>query len=66
MTEDPDLTAVQELRRVAATVVELCDMALLSPGYDVQRAMTKLPDRIRQLRFRCDRALLALEGGGTP
>jgi hypothetical protein len=58
------LNAIVELRRAAADVVAICDMAIYS-GKEGEKAVALrlLPDRIRTLRFRAQRAITALEEG---
>jgi hypothetical protein len=56
------LNAIVELRRLAADVVTIADLAIYS-GKDGEKAvaMRMLPGKIRQLQFRASRALTALE-----
>jgi hypothetical protein len=56
------LNAIVELRRVAADVVTIADLAIYS-GKDGEKAVAirMLPGKIRQLQFRAQRALTALE-----
>jgi hypothetical protein len=60
------LNAIVELRRLAADVVNLADMAIYAQK-DGEKAVAirMLPGKIRQLQFRAQRALTALEEGGT-
>jgi hypothetical protein len=60
--------AVEKLRRAAAMVVAMADQAILSARtHDVKTALGALPDTIRRLQWRCQRALVALQGGeATP
>jgi hypothetical protein len=59
------LNAIAELRRLAADVVAIADIAIYS-GKDGEKAvaMRMLPGKIRTLKFRADRALAALETEG--
>jgi hypothetical protein len=56
------LNSIVDLRRAAADVVAICDMAVYS-GKEGEKAVALhlLPARIRTLRFRANRALTALE-----
>jgi hypothetical protein len=58
------LNSIVELRKQAADVVAICDMAIYS-GKEGEKAVALrlLPDRIRTLRFRAQRAITALEEG---
>jgi hypothetical protein len=58
------LTAMTDLRRTAAAVVELCDVMILGSEGDATQAMRALPSRVRALQFRAARALTALESEG--
>ena len=56
------LNAIVELRRLAADVITVADLAIYS-GKEGEKAaaMRMLPGKIRQLQFRANRALTALE-----
>jgi hypothetical protein len=56
------LNSLVELRKQAADVVAICDMVVYSEKEGEKAvALRLLPDRIRTLRFRANRALTALE-----
>jgi hypothetical protein len=55
------LTALMLLRASAANIVELTDAVLLSSKWDATSAKRLLPDAIRILQFRSQRALVALQ-----
>jgi hypothetical protein len=59
------LNAIVELRRLAADVVAIADIAVYAQK-DGEKAvaMRLLPGKIRTLKFRADRALTALEAEG--
>jgi hypothetical protein len=56
------LNAIVELRRVAADLVAVADIAVYAqkPG-EQAAAIRMLPDRIRKVQFRAQRAITALE-----
>jgi hypothetical protein len=56
------LNAIVDLRKQAADVITICDLIVYSEK-DKAAALRLLPDRIRTLRFRANRALTALEEG---
>jgi hypothetical protein len=60
------LNAIVELRRLAADVVNLADIAIYAQK-DGEKAVAirLLPGKIRQLQFRAQRAMTALEEGGA-
>jgi hypothetical protein len=64
MSQGRILNAIVDLRKQAADVVAFCDLIIYS-GKDGEKAvaMRLLPDRIRTLRFRANRALTALGEG---
>jgi hypothetical protein len=58
------LNAIVELRRVAADLIAVADIAIYAekPG-EKAVAVRALPDRIRKVQFRAQRCLTALEEG---
>jgi hypothetical protein len=59
------LNTIIELRRAAADVVALADMAVYGQPGGQADAMNRLPDSIRRLQARATRALDALAEGGS-
>jgi hypothetical protein len=59
------LTAIVELRRRAADTVALCDLCIYGSESEARIAQSALPNRLRSLQFRVQRALTALEEGGA-
>ena len=57
----PTLRALQDLRRSIGIVSELGDAVILGGAGDVANAMPKLPEALRMLGRRVERALEALE-----
>jgi hypothetical protein len=58
------LNAIVELRRVAADLIVVADIAVYAQKEGEKTvAIRMLPDRIRKLQFRASRALTALEEG---
>jgi hypothetical protein len=59
------LNAVMEVRRTAADVVTFCDLIIFGSEAEADVALRQLPNRLRSLQFRTQRALTALseEGG---
>jgi len=60
------LNAIVELRRLAADVMNLADIAIYAQkDGEKAAAIRMLPGTIRQLQFRAQRAMTALEEGGA-
>jgi hypothetical protein len=57
------LDAITNVRRTAADVVALADLAIYGSDAEAEVALEKLPARVRALQFRAQRALTALEEG---
>jgi hypothetical protein len=57
------LNAITEVRRAAADMMILADLVIYGSPGEADVAMRQLPNRLRSLRFRTQRALTALEEG---
>jgi hypothetical protein len=58
------LIAVQDVRKDAALVVELCDAAVYGVRFEREQALRQLPQALRRLAVTMPRALAALEAEG--
>jgi hypothetical protein len=59
------LDAITHVRRTCADVMTLADLIIFGSKGDSEAAMRLLPNRIRTLQFRAQRALTALESENT-
>jgi hypothetical protein len=60
------LDAITNLRRTCADVTTLADLIIFGSESESDAAMRLLPNRIRTLQFRAQRAQTALELEGLP
>jgi hypothetical protein len=57
------MSAITEVRRAAKDVVDLSDLVVFGSGLEADVALRQLPNRLRSLAFRTQRAITALEEG---